>query len=284
MSTIKSLKKDELLLVAEELGLDIPQNPKLIEVKIDSSEIFETDKEFLQSVIDGVLAEKNAKIKQEKLKLESEKATKIVQEKLNLESEKAKIEFEKIKLEQLKRELELTNARCKLSPAQAKTDDSFYVPGPIDCLLGADIFYELLRSGQIRSENSNLIFQNTVFGFVASGSNSFANTEARVHWRFKSDLRTKLFRLKLCFSDNSSETDIESSIGEDKPNKPAKMSEKKIRFAPLPLPTSTRATRGGRQVRLPVRYQCEIHFCYSISLGGVCGDILQKQYFHNGEG
>ncbi|GFX65685.1 uncharacterized protein TNCV_4093781 [Trichonephila clavipes] len=60
-------------------------------------------------------------------------------------------------------------------------DDSFYVPGPIDCLLGAEMFYELLRSGQIRSENSNLIFQNTVFGFVASGSNSFADTEARVH-------------------------------------------------------------------------------------------------------
>ncbi|GFS90883.1 DUF1758 domain-containing protein [Trichonephila clavipes] len=60
-------------------------------------------------------------------------------------------------------------------------DDSFYVPGLIDCLLGPEIFYELLRSGQIRSENSNLIFQNTVFGFVASRSNSFADTEARVH-------------------------------------------------------------------------------------------------------
>ncbi|GFW66702.1 DUF1758 domain-containing protein [Trichonephila clavipes] len=60
-------------------------------------------------------------------------------------------------------------------------DDSFYVPGPIDYLLGAEIFYELLRSGQIRSENSNLIFSNTVFGFVASGSNSFANTEAWAH-------------------------------------------------------------------------------------------------------
>ncbi|GFW85029.1 uncharacterized protein TNCV_3247691 [Trichonephila clavipes] len=60
-------------------------------------------------------------------------------------------------------------------------DDSFYVPGHIDCLLGGEIFYELLRSGQIRSENSNLIFKNTVFGFVASGSNSFADTEIRVH-------------------------------------------------------------------------------------------------------
>ncbi|GFY55515.1 reverse transcriptase domain-containing protein [Trichonephila inaurata madagascariensis] len=58
--------------------------------------------------------------------------------------------------------------------------------------------------------------------------------------------------LKPCFYDNSSETDIESSIGEDTPNKPAKMPKKKIRFAPLPLPTSTRAIKGGRQVRLPV--------------------------------
>ncbi|GFY63127.1 nuclease HARBI1 [Trichonephila inaurata madagascariensis] len=61
-------------------------------------------------------------------------------------------------------------------------------------------------------------------------------------------------RLKPCFSDNSSESDIESSIGEDTPNKPAKMQEKKIRFAPLPLPASTRATRGGRQFV----YQCVI--------------------------
>ncbi|GFS71587.1 uncharacterized protein TNCV_5052581 [Trichonephila clavipes] len=42
-------------------------------------------------------------------------------------------------------------------------------------------------------------------------------------------------RLKPCFSDNSSESDIESSIGEDTHNKPAEMREKKIRFAPLPL-------------------------------------------------
>ncbi|GFS61567.1 transposon Tf2-12 polyprotein [Trichonephila inaurata madagascariensis] len=61
-------------------------------------------------------------------------------------------------------------------------------------------------------------------------------------------------RMKPCFSDNSPENDIESSNGEDTPNKPAEVPEKKIKFAPLTLPTSTRATRGGRQVRLPVRY------------------------------
>ncbi|GFY74078.1 uncharacterized protein TNIN_42021 [Trichonephila inaurata madagascariensis] len=69
------------------------------------------------------------------------------------------------------------------------------------------------------------------------------------------NVNVSIVRLKPCFSDNSSETDIESSIGEDTPNKPAAMPEKKIRFAPFPLPTSTRTTRGGREVRLPVRYQ-----------------------------
>ncbi|GFW41437.1 hypothetical protein TNCV_465281 [Trichonephila clavipes] len=91
---------------------------------IESSEIFETNKEFLQSVIDGVLTEKAAKIEQEKFKLESERAAKIEQEKFKLESEKAKIEFEKIKLEQLKKELELTNANVNCPLRKRKVNIS----------------------------------------------------------------------------------------------------------------------------------------------------------------
>ncbi|GFW16878.1 hypothetical protein TNCV_2760061 [Trichonephila clavipes] len=145
MSTIKSLKKDKLLLVAEELELDIPQNPKNIALKksIESSEIFETDKEFLQSVIDGVLAEKNAKIEQEKFKLESEKA---------------KIEFEKIKLEQLKKELELTNATCKLSPAQSKSEHFESVPSDIENLIKS--IKTLTIPVPSNTEAYNLFFQS----------------------------------------------------------------------------------------------------------------------------
>ncbi|GFY03910.1 hypothetical protein TNCV_1196901 [Trichonephila clavipes] len=76
-------------------GAGIRHNPesKIIALKnlIESSEIFETDKEFLQSVIDGVLVEKKAKIEQDKFKLESERAAKIEQEKFKLESEKARL-------------------------------------------------------------------------------------------------------------------------------------------------------------------------------------------------
>ncbi|GFY38218.1 hypothetical protein TNIN_118351 [Trichonephila inaurata madagascariensis] len=56
------------------------------------------------------------------------------------------------------------------------------------------------------------------------------------------NVNVSIDRLTPCFSDNSSKTAIESSIGKDTPNKLAKMPEKKIRFAPLPLPASTRAT------------------------------------------
>ncbi|GFT53910.1 integrase catalytic domain-containing protein [Trichonephila clavipes] len=46
-------------------------------------------------------------------------------------------------------------------------DDSFYAPGPIDCLLGAEI---------------PILFSKILcLGFMASGSNSFEHTEARVH-------------------------------------------------------------------------------------------------------
>ncbi|GFW03626.1 uncharacterized protein TNCV_3988451 [Trichonephila clavipes] len=70
------------------------------------------------------------------------------------------------------------------------------------------------------------------------------------------NVNVSIDRLKPCFSDNSSEIDIESSIGEDASNKPAEMPKKKIRFVPLPLPTSTRVTIGGRQVCLPCVVGC----------------------------
>ncbi|GFY25982.1 integrase catalytic domain-containing protein [Trichonephila clavipes] len=105
---------------------------------------FETDKEFLQSVIDGVLAEKADKIEQEKFKLESEKA---------------KIEFEKkIKLEQLKKELELTNAKCKLSPAQEKSEHFESVRSDIENLIKS--IKTLTIPVPSNTEAYNLFFQS----------------------------------------------------------------------------------------------------------------------------
>ncbi|GFW37592.1 uncharacterized protein TNCV_4027881 [Trichonephila clavipes] len=97
----------------------------------------------LQSVIDGVLEEKAAKIEEEKFKLESEKA---------------KSEFEKIKLEQLKKELELTNAKCKLSPAQEKSEHFESVPSDIENLIKS--IKTLTIPVPSNTEAYNLFFQS----------------------------------------------------------------------------------------------------------------------------
>ncbi|GBN43172.1 hypothetical protein AVEN_58849-1 [Araneus ventricosus] len=48
-------------------------------------------------------------------------------------------------------------------------DEKFNVPERVDMLLGVEVFYELFRPGQISVPNSNLLLQNTVFGFIVSG-------------------------------------------------------------------------------------------------------------------
>ncbi|GFW76139.1 integrase catalytic domain-containing protein [Trichonephila clavipes] len=47
-----------------------------------------------------------------------------------------------------------------------------YEPKRVQMLLGAEVFYELMLPGQLKTEGSNVIFQNTVFGFIVSGSTS----------------------------------------------------------------------------------------------------------------
>ncbi|GFX77545.1 integrase catalytic domain-containing protein [Trichonephila clavipes] len=49
-------------------------------------------------------------------------------------------------------------------------DDKFNITDRIDMLLGAEIFYELLKPGKFYCDNSHLVLQNTVFGYVVSGS------------------------------------------------------------------------------------------------------------------
>ncbi|XP_050305066.1 uncharacterized protein LOC126742465 [Anthonomus grandis grandis] len=49
-------------------------------------------------------------------------------------------------------------------------DSSFNVPTEIDILLGADIFYDLLRNGRIKMAENMPTFQKTCFGWIISGS------------------------------------------------------------------------------------------------------------------
>ncbi|GFW56455.1 transposon Tf2-6 polyprotein [Trichonephila clavipes] len=58
-------------------------------------------------------------------------------------------------------------------------DDKFNIPDRIDMLLGAEIFYELLKLGKFYCDNSHLVLHNTVFGYVVSGSVDHTHTSYR---------------------------------------------------------------------------------------------------------
>ncbi|GFT08429.1 DUF1758 domain-containing protein [Trichonephila clavipes] len=60
----------------------------------------------------------------------------------------------------------VTDVDVNVSEFMLLADDKFNIPDRIDMLLGAEIFNELLRPGKFYCDNSHLVLQNTVFGYV----------------------------------------------------------------------------------------------------------------------
>jgi hypothetical protein len=48
-------------------------------------------------------------------------------------------------------------------------DEHFYQPGAIDLLIGADLFYEILRPGRRTRPGNYPVLQETVLGWTLSG-------------------------------------------------------------------------------------------------------------------
>ncbi|GFX08332.1 uncharacterized protein TNCV_3268211 [Trichonephila clavipes] len=59
-------------------------------------------------------------------------------------------------------------------------DSNFNVPGKIDLLLDANIFYELLKPERIKIKDSQLLLVNSVFGYIVTGNLDSIN-ETKVH-------------------------------------------------------------------------------------------------------
>ncbi|GFV43740.1 uncharacterized protein TNCV_2770531 [Trichonephila clavipes] len=59
-------------------------------------------------------------------------------------------------------------------------DSNLNVPGKIDLLLGANIFYELLKPERIKIRDSQLLLVNSVFGYIVTGNLDLIN-ETKVH-------------------------------------------------------------------------------------------------------
>ncbi|GFR25951.1 uncharacterized protein TNCT_636861, partial [Trichonephila clavata] len=172
----RGARKEELTLIADELGEIINPEMKVLDLKnlILNSDKYKTDKVFIDDYLDSIIADRKSKEKQERL------------------TEQSKLEFEKIKLEQIKLEIELDNSndefgKITLSSAfgenvEAKliktsiTLDNNSLNHPMDCLvaitdkLNAEALippslYEALCSKN-NETNENDIFAESVDSFT----------------------------------------------------------------------------------------------------------------------
>ncbi|GFX72395.1 integrase catalytic domain-containing protein [Trichonephila clavipes] len=108
-----NLKKDELISVAVEMGLEIPSKAKIIDLKklIESSAVYKNDIEFVRSLVENALE----KSKQEAEKNEREAEIQLEKIKLSQIEREAEIQLEKIKLSQIEKQLELAKFASRLS-------------------------------------------------------------------------------------------------------------------------------------------------------------------------
>ncbi|GBL63027.1 hypothetical protein AVEN_145456-1, partial [Araneus ventricosus] len=99
MSVKLNLRKDELIAIAEEMGLMVPDKAKVVDLKalIESSDVYKDDIELVRNLVDGILEEKRKKSERE-------------------------YEIEKTKLAQLEKQLEIANARENLASISQTTE------------------------------------------------------------------------------------------------------------------------------------------------------------------
>ncbi|GFY33499.1 DUF1758 domain-containing protein [Trichonephila clavipes] len=251
-------KKNELISVAVEMGLEIPSKAKLIDLKklIESSAVYKNDIEFMHSLVENALEKRQIEgsveanshaqfvatgFEKGRLKhvflstvrvhvknkysqwvevrcfsdvgSQSCLCTRVCAEKLQLKMEKINTVVSCIndasmivkncvkasvanKAKTFESELMLLvvnkitdfipnkviDVYVNVSEFVPLADDKFNIPDRIDMLLGAEIFYELLKPGKFYCDNSHLVLQNTVFDYVVSGSVDRARvTENCVH-------------------------------------------------------------------------------------------------------
>ncbi|GFW01571.1 uncharacterized protein TNCV_4084861 [Trichonephila clavipes] len=109
MSLVVKLKRDELKLVAEEIGLTVPRDAKMFYLKrlIEESDVFKEDYEFVKTVIEQVVEES----KTQNSKLNSQ----IELERLKLERVKAELKLAKIRNSANNREISLNGCDTEMS-------------------------------------------------------------------------------------------------------------------------------------------------------------------------
>ncbi|GBM31813.1 hypothetical protein AVEN_56915-1 [Araneus ventricosus] len=104
MSVKLNLKKDELIAIAKEMGLAVPDKANLVDLKalIQYSDVYRGDIELVRYLFDNILGEKREKSERDKRECE--------------------IELEKIRLSQIVKQLEIANATRDLANTSQATE------------------------------------------------------------------------------------------------------------------------------------------------------------------
>ncbi|GFQ99777.1 integrase catalytic domain-containing protein [Trichonephila clavata] len=104
----RGARKEELILIADELGEIINPEMKVLDLKnlILNSDKYKTDKVFIDDYLDSIIADRKSKEEQERL------------------TEQSKLEFEKIKLEQIKLEIELGKINLERAKLDSQRDSN----------------------------------------------------------------------------------------------------------------------------------------------------------------
>ncbi|XP_039312439.1 uncharacterized protein LOC105203331 [Solenopsis invicta] len=76
----------------------------------------------------------------------------------------------------------------------ALADPNCCTPSDVDMLLAADTFWKVLRNGQIKIKNQQIVFRETLLGWIMTGSlgSSKITTQAKAHCNVATTLRTQL--------------------------------------------------------------------------------------------
>ncbi|GFW37757.1 DUF1758 domain-containing protein [Trichonephila clavipes] len=146
-----NLKKDELISVAVEMGLEIPSKAKIIYLKklIESSAVYKNDIEFVRSLVENALEKSKQEAEAEKNKREAEKYKR-----------EAEIQLEKFFLAQIEKQLELEKVRkeSEKNSQSLESGEPSSITDKLESLVKS--IKTLTIQVPVRSESFNLFFHS----------------------------------------------------------------------------------------------------------------------------
>ncbi|GFS98044.1 integrase catalytic domain-containing protein [Trichonephila clavipes] len=207
----KNCRKEDLRIVALELGETVAEKVTIVELTeiIKENKYFKEDVEFVKELIqytieDRKRVEEDRKKEAENRLREKELELELARLNVRVNSDNERTGEGCNTLDALVKSVRILTAKVPNRPEAITkdlvpttkidfnlnnipnlklADKNFNILERVQTLLGAEVFYELMLPGQFKTEGSNVIFQNTVFGFVVSGSTS-SDAKGKEHCGF----------------------------------------------------------------------------------------------------